>query len=134
MSSNLPVSGPAPGEQAAGCDAPVLLQACESTGLTACTHTPTASPGPTCESDVPVRHHHRVDLKMNNKRQETRFSAIKKMRGLKSNWEDRMSLKSRRQQVKEAEEERKTAKSLALQVSFLSFESCLLNHDAWQIV
>lgn len=58
---------------------------------------------------------------MNKKRHDTRFSAIKKMKGLKSNWVDRMSLQSKRQQVKEAVEERKTAKALALEVSFLTF-------------
>lgn len=54
---------------------------------------------------------------MDKKRQERRFSSIKKMKGLKSTYEDRMSLQSRRQQQKEAEDERKSAKANALLVS-----------------
>ena len=55
---------------------------------------------------------------LTKKRQETRFSSIRKMKGLKSTWEERKQLQSRQQQVKEAVEERKAAKALALSVSY----------------
>jgi hypothetical protein len=59
---------------------------------------------------------------MNKKRQEKRFSSIKKMKGLKLTYEDRMSLQSRRQQLKEAEDQRKADKVMALEVSIRSHD------------
>lgn len=54
---------------------------------------------------------------MDKKRHETRFSSIRKMKGLKSAYSDRMDIQSKRQQVKEVENERKAAKVQALEVS-----------------